>query len=183
MKKVICVLTNGFEEIEALGTIAILRRAKIDVDIFSLNTDEATGRYNIHVTNLGKFSDINLENYDCLFIAGGPEYVELESSEKFKKVILHFASQNRTIAAICAGPTILGHLGLLKGLNYTCFNSMNEDFGGNYVGTYAVLDGNLITGKSAAATIEFGFMIIKYLLGEEKDEEIKKQIYYKDEQK
>ncbi|MDY2728344.1 MAG: DJ-1/PfpI family protein [Candidatus Onthovivens sp.] len=178
MKKVICILTNGFEEIEALGTIAILRRAKIDVDIFSLNTDEATGRYNIHVTNLGKFSDINLENYDCLFIAGGPEYVELESSEKFKKVILHFASQNRTIAAICAGPTILGHLGLLKGLNYTCFNSMNEDFGGTYIDKYVVEDKNIITGKSAAATIDFAFKIVESLTSKEHAEKVKNSIYY-----
>ena len=86
--------------------------------------------------------------------------------------------ENKMVAAICAAPTILGHMGYLKDKNYTCFTSMNEDFGGTYVDTYVVKDGNIITARSAAASIDFGFMIIQYLQGEAQEKKIKEQIYY-----
>lgn len=176
--KVVCILTDGFEEIEAIGTIAILRRSKIDVDIFSLKNDNATGRYGINIHNLYSMENLKLDDYDLLFIAGGPQYIELENSLIFKNIILDFFSKNKYIAAICAGPTILGHLGLLQQKRYTCFNSMNEDFHGTFVDHYCVKDGNIITGKSAAATIEFAFVIVETLLGEEKANNIKDSIYY-----
>lgn len=176
--KVLCILTNGFEEIEALGTIAILRRANINVDIYSLHSNFATGRYDVTISNLCDLNLLNLDNYDLLFIPGGPQYKELEENQFFKDVILDFYYKNKRIAAICAGPTILGKLGLLKNKNYTCFNSMNEDFGGNYIDRYVVKDNNLITGKSAAATIDFAFAIVEELLGKNYAESIKNSIYY-----
>ena len=75
--KVLCILTNGFEEIEALGTIAILRRANINVDIYSLHSNFATGRYDVTIFNLCDLNLLNLDNYDLLFIPGGPQYKEL----------------------------------------------------------------------------------------------------------
>ena len=83
------------------------------------------------------------------------------------------------VAAICASPTILGHMGLLKGKDYTCFTAMNEDFGGHFKDQYAVIDGNIITGPSAAAAVDFGLAIAENLCGKEKAEEVKKSIYYK----
>ncbi|MDQ9814952.1 DJ-1/PfpI family protein, partial [Acinetobacter pittii] len=77
-----------------------------------------------------------------------------------------------------AGPTVLGHLGLLKGKKYTCFQSMDEDFQGEYQYAYTVTDGNIITGISAAASIEFAFAILEKLIGHEKTEALKQSIYY-----
>ncbi len=182
MKNVLCILLDGFEELEAVGTIALLKRAGINVDIATDGKIQATGRYGMTLSDIYDLNSLNYNDYDMLFVPGGPHYAKILKNDLYLKIIKYYF-ENKSISTICAGPTILGKLGLLKGKSYTCFESMNDDFGGNYVGTYAVLDGNLITGKSAAATIEFGFMIIKFLLGEEKDEEIKKQIYYKDEQK
>ena len=85
---------------------------------------------------------------------------------------------NKIVAAICAAPTILGRQGYLKDRNYTCFTSMNEDFGGTYVDQYTVSDGNLITGRSAAASIDFAFAFMEKLIGKEKCEEVKTSIYY-----
>ena len=85
----------------------------------------------------------------------------------------------RITAAICAGPTILGRAGYLKGRKYTCFTAMNQDFGGTYQEDYAVKDGNVITGKSAAATIDFAFMVLEAVAGKEAAEQTKKEIYYK----
>ncbi len=176
--KLMCILTNGFEDIEAVGTIAILRRAGITIDVYSLHGTTATGRYNIEVSNLLDLKKLDLDQYGCLFIAGGPEYVELEHNEFFINVVKDFYKKNKYIASICAGPTILGHLGFLKDTKYTCFTSMNEDFGGTYIDAYCVSDKHMITGKSAAAVIDFSFLIIKTLFGEDLEKKIKNQIYY-----
>ncbi len=176
--KLMCILTNGFEDIEAIGTIAILRRAGITIDVYSLHGTTAIGRYNIEVSNLLNLENLDLNQYGCLFIAGGPEYVELEQNEFFINIIKDFYKNNKYIASICAGPTILGHLGFLKDTKYTCFTSMNEDFGGTYVDAYCISDKHMITGKSAAAVIDFSFLIIKTLFGEELEKKIKNQIYY-----
>jgi 4-methyl-5(b-hydroxyethyl)-thiazole monophosphate biosynthesis len=76
-------------------------------------------------------------------------------------------------------PTILGQEGLLKGKRYTCFTALNQDFGGTYVDAYAVTDGNLITGRSAAASIEFAWAIMEKLCGKEHCDQVKASVYYK----
>lgn len=178
--RLLCILTNGFEDIETVGTIAILRRAGIQIDIYSLHGKEAKGRYDLLLANLHDLSTLNLDDYGGLFIAGGPQYIELENNTFFINTVKYFYNKYKYIAAICAGPTILGHLGYLKNKKYTCFTSMNEDFGGTYLDEYCVQDGKIITGKSAAAVIDFAFLIIKTIFGEDLEQKIKKQIYYKE---
>ncbi len=176
--KILVVVTDGFEDIEAIGTVALLRRAKLDVTFAAINATKARGRYDIHVDNFVDLSKVDISEYGRLVIPGGPEYIAEEKDPEFLKRILSFAAQDKYIAAICAGPTILGHLGLLKGKQYTCFTSRNEDFGGTYVDKYAVRDGKFITGRSAAAVIDFSFLIIETILGKETAQEVKDSIYY-----
>ncbi len=176
--KILEVITDGYEELEAIGTIAILRRAGLDVDLCGIDGSDAQGRYQVRVTNLVDFNSIDYSKYDMLVIPGGPEYIAEERNPRFLRLVQLFAQSGKYIAAICAGPTILGHLGLLKGKNYTCFTSMDEDFGGTYIDQYVVKDGNLITGRSCAASIDFGIEIVRALLGDEKAEELKEEIYY-----
>lgn len=178
MKQVLCVMSDQFEELEAVGTIALLRRAGIGVDVCSMKGNAATGRFDLTLSHLFNFHDINPDDYDALFLPGGPHYVALEKSEPLRQTIQSFASQGKLICAICAAPTILGRMGLLKGKRYTCFTSMNEDFGGTYVDAYCTQDGNIITGRSAAAVIDFAFLIIERLSGEDKAQEVKQSIYY-----
>lgn len=172
------VVTNGFEDIEAVGTLAILRRAQLDVTFAAIDDNKASGRYGVNITDLVNLKDVNYDDYDMLIIPGGPEYVAEEKNPAFLEMVKCFALKNKYIAAICAGPTILGHLGLLKGKKYTCYTSMNEDFGGTYVDQYSVVDGNLITGRSAAAVIDFAFDIVRVLCGEEHEKKVKESIYY-----
>ena len=179
MKKVCLVLTNGFEEVEAVGTFAILRRCGLEVDIFSLTNADATGRFGLTCTALKPFSQLNAARYDALVLPGGPQYAELEKSTDVQTLIKEFIEGGKVVAAICASPTILGHAGYLKGKNYTCFTAMNEDFGGHFTGEYVAVDGNIITGQSAAASIEFGFAIAQKLLGKAHVDAIKKSVYYK----
>ncbi len=176
--KLLMVVTDGFEDIEAIGTLAILRRAGLDVTFAAIDNTKAKGRYGLVSSDMVNLKDVDTSIYDCLVMPGGPEYILEEKNPEFLNMIMDFNSRGKYIAAICAGPTILGHLGLLKGKKYTCFTSMNEDFGGTYTNEYATADGNIITGKSAAATIDFAFLIIKTLCGEGLENKTKDSIYY-----
>lgn len=179
MKKVCMLITDGFEEIEAVGTFALLRRGGLAVDVYSLLDQDATGRFGLTCTRLHPFSALKADAYDALVLPGGPEYKAIEASPKAQALIKTFMDNNKVVGAICAGPTILGRAGYLKGKNYTCFTAMNEDFGGTYHDDYAVTDGNLVTGKSAAATLEFSFALLELLAGKESADKTKKEIYYK----
>ena len=177
--KICMIITDGFEEMEAIGTFALLRRAGMEVDVFSLTDANATGRFGLTCTHLKPFSQLQANTYQALVLPGGPQYQALEKDSNLQKIIRNFIQEQKLVAAICASPTILGRAGYLKGKNYTCFSSMNEDFGGHFTGEYVAIDGNIITGQSAAATIEFAFAIIEKLIGKEKTEEVKNSIYYK----
>ena len=180
MKKVCMVVTDGFEEIEAVGTFAILRRGGVTVDVYSLLDKDATGRFGLTCCNLKPFDQFKDEHYAAIILPGGPQWKELEANEHVQQLLRDFDDTGRYLCAICAGPTILGRAGYLKGKNYTCFTAMNGDFGGNYKEDYAVTDGRIITGKSAAATIDFGFAILAAVAGAEADDKTKKEICYKE---
>lgn len=175
--KIAVILDNGFEELEAMGPIALLRRAGLEVDIVSVEGTQATGRFGVTYAPTIPFNEYDFSLADCLVLPGGPHYKKIEENKKVLDVITKFG-QHKVLAAICAGPTVLGHLGLLKGKKYTCFQSMDEDFGGEYQYQYTVTDDNIITGLSAAASIEFAFAIMEKLLGKRKTEEVKESIYY-----
>ncbi len=176
--RVLTLVAKGFEELEAIGTIALLKRSGIDVVIASLEGSEVSGKHAICISNLANANEQNMKDYDCLLLPGGPHYVALEKSDVAKQLIHDCFAQNKYIAAICAAPTILGRMGYLKDRNYTCFTSMNEDFKGTYMDQYVVVDGNIISARSAAASIDFAFAIISALQSKQQAEKIKAEIYY-----
>lgn len=176
--KICTILSNGFEELEAIGTIALLKRSGIEVDIYALNDIKASGKHNLVLSNLIHLENVNINEYDALLLPGGPHYAELEANNKVKDIITAFMNEKKLVCGICAAPTILGHMGYLKDKNYTCFTCMDEDFCGTYVDQYVVTDGNIITARSAAASIDFAFAIIKYLQGESQEKKVKNEIYY-----
>ncbi len=176
--KILCIMDNGFEELEAVGTIALLRRSGIEIDVTAVEGHEATGRFELTFSNLKSLDEVDTAEYGGVFLPGGPHYQKIEKNEKVKGILKAFFEEGKLTSAICAGPTVLGHMGLLKGRNYTCFTSMNEDFGGTYQDQYVVTDGNLITGRSAAASIDMAFAIIEYVLGHEECEKVKNSVYY-----
>ncbi|WP_019892033.1 DJ-1/PfpI family protein [Allobaculum stercoricanis] len=178
-KKAAVVMDTGFEELEAMGPIALLRRAGMEVDLVSAhNGDEVTGRFGVTYKPATPFKDYDFSNVDVLIVPGGGHWPKIEANEEVKQVIRQFYDDpNKWLAAICAAPTILGRMGLLKGKNYTCFTSMDEDFGGTYIDQRAVVDGHLITGRSADASIDFAYAIMESVLGKEKTEEVKASIF------
>lgn len=175
--KILALIFDGFEEEEATAPFALLRRAKADLTIASNNTT-VVGNHNIAYTNITSLNEVNFGEYGCLIIPGGPHYKFLRESQLVHNIITHFITNNKIVCAICAAPTIIGDLGFLRGKNYTCFTSMNKDFGGTYMDSGVVVDGNLITAKSVAYSLDFAYAIIEKVIGRDVLESVWEKIYY-----
>lgn len=152
--KALAIIFDGFEEEEAVAPFALLRRAKIDLTIAS-DKETVIGSHNIALTNISLLKNINYKDFDCLLIPGGAHYKRLLVDQYVHEIIRYFMDNNKVVSAICAAPTIIGGLGYLKNRKYTCFTSMNNDFGGTYIDEKVVVDGNLITARSVASAILF----------------------------
>ena len=181
-KKVLVFLVNGFEEIESMAPIDLLRRAGIIVDTVSINEDnQVTSSRKIRVLTDKTIDEINFENYEMIVLPGGPGTENYMKSEKLLEKLKEF-SINRKLGAICAAPTILSALGILKGKQAICFPACEPDLvkdGAIIVNQDVVKDNNIITSRGAGTAIDFSLTLIEELLGKDKSQEIKEQILYK----
>lgn len=181
MKKAAVLTNDGFEELEMIGPVDLMVRAGADVDLVCpKGQTEVTGRSGMTFDGVKPMEDYDFSDIDLLLLPGGGHFQSLEADPKVKEEILKaYNNPDQIVAAICASPTILGRMGLLKDRDYTCFLSMNEDFGGRFNDQdYAVIDGDLVTGRSAAAAVDFGLAVLKALYGDKKADEIAQSIYY-----
>ena len=181
-KKVLVFLVNGFEEIEAMAPIDLLRRAGIIVDTVSINEDnQVTSSRKITVLTDKTIDEINFENYEMIVLPGGPGTENYMKSEKLLEKLKEF-SINRKLGAICAAPTILSALGILNGKQAICFPACEPDLikdGAIIVNQDVVKDNNIITSRGAGTAIDFSLALIEELLGKNKSHEIRKEILYK----
>lgn len=181
LKKVLLFLVEGFEEMEALAPIDLLRRAGITVDTVSI-TSERTVLSSRKVTVLSDkiIDDVNFNEYGMIVLPGGPGTDNYKKSELLLEKVREF-SENGKIAAICAAPTILSGLGLLNGKKAVCFPGCEETLlkdGAVLISEKVVKDGNIITSRAAGTAIDFALAIIEEIHGKEKAIEIKKQIVW-----
>ena len=181
-KKVLVFLVDGFEEIEAMAPIDLLRRAGIIVDTVSINEDnQVTSSRKIRVLTDKTIDEINFENYEMIVLPGGPGTENYMKSEKLLEKLKEF-SINRKLGAICAAPTILSALGILNGKQAICFPACEPDLikdGAIIVNQDVVKDNNIITSRGAGTAIDFSLALIEELLGKNKSHEIRKEILYK----
>lgn len=175
--KVLAIIFDGFEELEATAPFALLRRAGIELTIYS-NKNTVVGGHNITYTDIDILDNLNYEEYDALLLPGGPHYKELQVNKLVHEIIKYYMENNKTVAAICAAPTIIGQLGFLKNRTYTCFTPMNDEFGGTFINKPVVIDNNLITGRSAAASIDFAYEIIRKVAGQDTLNKVWERIFY-----
>ena len=175
-------LVNGFEEIEAMAPIDLLRRAGIIVDTVSINEDnQVTSSRKIRVLTDKTIDEINFENYEMIVLPGGPGTENYMKSEKLLEKLKEF-SINRKLGAICAAPTILSALGILNGKQAICFPACEPNLikdGAIIVNQDVVKDNNIITSRGAGTAIDFSLALIEELLGKNKSHEIRKEILYK----
>ncbi len=172
-------LANGFEEIEALYTLDVLRRAKVDIKTVGVNGKSALGSHNISVECDLVADEVSVDSdFDMIILPGGmPGSVNLDNSAVVDAFIAKASSEGKLICAICAAPFILGKRGLLKGKKATCYPGFeNQLEGAEVVDCGCVRDGSIITGRAMGAAHEFAFEILTALKGENVALEIKKAI-------
>ena len=170
MKRVVVMLADGFEEIEALAPVDLLRRA--GVEVLTVGAELVKGSRGINVA-----SDISVNDF-------------LEDCKKAQNLLLEMWQEKKIVCAICAAPVIvLSPLGILKNKNYTCYPTMENDFaeyagenwqekvsGATHHTDNVVIDENLITSRGAGTALDFSFAIIEKLCGSEVKEKVKNSI-------
>jgi 4-methyl-5(b-hydroxyethyl)-thiazole monophosphate biosynthesis len=175
-QKKICIhLADGFEEVEAITPIDVLRRAGHEVTIVSVDEKvEVRGGQDIIVNANLKIDEINYDEYDMLILPGGNVGTNnLEEHQKLKEVIQQFDQQKKWIAAICAAPRVLGKLGILDGRKATCYPG-NEEYlaGAEVTGNETEVDGHIITGRGVGVAMNFALKIVEVIDGKDKAKEL-----------
>jgi len=176
MSTVFIFLETGFEEIEALATIDILRRGGVSIRSVSLTGEKVvTGGHQISVLADDLFEEINFSEAQMLILPGGT--VKINEHAGLKQAVRAFAQQGKLIAAICAAPMVLGELGLLNNKEATCYPGFEKYLVGSRLSKATVVtDGNITTGMAAGYTIEFALELLSRLKGKEVANDIKHQI-------
>ena len=179
MKSVYIFMADGFEEIEALAVVDMLRRAQIKVIMVSVMEDRIVkGAHEIQVIADAVFEECEWKDADMLVLPGGSIGAKsLEEHEGIRNILLEYDNKNRWIAAICAAPGVLGQIGLLKDRHATCYPGLEyKMIGAIPEPKSVVVDGKYITGRGMGASIEFSLAIIEELEGKGLAEQIQEQI-------
>lgn len=161
-------LANGFEEIEALATVDILRRANVEVVTVGVGSKTPVGAHGIPVCADITEEELKVVNIDGVVLPGGmPGTTNLEASAVVQSAISYAAEHGLLLAAICAAPSILGHGGYLRDKHATCYPGFETDLRGAILGKGVVVDGNIITAAGAGVAVDFALALVRYLLSAE----------------
>lgn len=179
--KGLIILANYFEDVEALITVDILRRANINIDLVSMEKDlNVVTAHNVIITCDKLIKKVKLSDYDFLVIPGGKAVFNYHlNSNLTTSIVDYFMKEEKLVCAICAAPAILGHLGYLKDKHFVCFPGCEENhFGGILENKNAVVDGKIITSKACGTTFDFAYEIVKALTTEENATKVINSVYY-----
>lgn len=181
MAKVYIFLADGFEEIEGLTVVDLLRRAGIDITMVSITGKlEITGSHGIIVKSDILYDKADFSDADMLVLPGGKAGTEnLAAHEGLDRLLRDFASKGKQLAAICAAPSVLGRKGLLAGKKAICYPGFEGYLNGAAITDEAVVtDGNVITSKGMGTAIDFALAIIRKLKTEGDARKIASSIQY-----
>ena len=173
------LLGTGFEETEAIAPLDLLRRAGVSVLTVGVNGKTVYGGHNIGIEADITLGEMDLTDMEMIILPGGLGGVASVRASEEAMQALRFAWENdKFVAAICAGPTVLADLGITDGKNATCYPGCESGMGSaNMIaGAPCVRDGKLITGTSAGCAIPFGLMLVEALKGQECADAIAQQI-------
>lgn len=161
-------LAKGFEEVEAIASIDVIRRAEIEICTVGIGSKIVCGSHNIPVFCDLDESEVSVDdNVDGILLPGGmPGTLNLESNSTVNKFIDFCSENGRLLCAICAAPSILGHKGLLEGKKAVCFPGFESELKGAEISSQFVeTDGNIITAKGMGSAVDFGIKIVEKIKG------------------
>ena len=164
-KRVLCLLADGFEEMEAVTPIDLLRRAGVEVVIASLQGEILVGRCGIRMATDAALADLDTSRFDLLLIPGGPGVGFMRSDGRAAILAGDFAEAGKPVAAICAAPLVLLDAGLLAGRRFTAYHSVRGELGGG-LDERVVVDGDLITSRGAGTAMDFALVLVARLAGQ-----------------
>ena len=182
MAKVYEFLADGFEEIEALAPVDILRRGGGEIKTVSVSGSKTVKtahgvalQADLTIEEINSFNDV-----DMMLLPGGlPGATNLRDHEGVRAALLEQHKAGRRIGAICAAPLVLGSLGLLEGRRATCYPGFEKYMtGAEYTAQLFTEDGTIITGEGPAATLPYAYKILSYFVGEERSKVIEEQMRY-----
>lgn len=173
---------EGFEEVEALAVIDLMRRAKIEVKMVSITGDlKVTGARSIQVICDELIENIDLKGAEALILPGGnPGFLNLEKCDALKDAVTSLANnEDVLIAAICGAPSVLGHWGVLNGRCATVYPGMDEHLiGAKASHNNVVIDRNLITSRGMGTAVEFGLSIVEYYTDSKTAKDLAKAVVF-----
>jgi 4-methyl-5(b-hydroxyethyl)-thiazole monophosphate biosynthesis len=174
---VLVVVAEGFEEIEAVTPIDVLRRAGAVVRVAALGEGiHVTGRGGITIHADTTLAALEGDQFDCILLPGGPGVVRLREDPRVAAIVRRQDQARGWIAAICAAPVVLKDAGILEGRRHTAHFSVAAELPSASYGDRVVTDGRLITSRGAGTALDFGLMIIEKLFSREKAAEVAKSI-------
>jgi 4-methyl-5(b-hydroxyethyl)-thiazole monophosphate biosynthesis len=171
-------LADGFEEIEALTPMDVLRRAGLDVRTVGVGSKRVTGSHRVEVTADIEEGAMKFGNLQAVVLPGGlPGAVNLDRSQSVQKAVARCFEDGGYVAAICAAPSVLGHMGLLKGKRATCSPGFEKELlGAEFRDESVVADGKIITGNGPGAAMPFALKLAEVLSGEETARRLRKSM-------
>ena len=181
MAKVYEFLANGFEDIEALAPVDILRRGGADIKTVSVTGSEfAESSHGVTLKADLRFEDADLRDADMLLLPGGmPGAQNLLEHRGVREALTAQCEAGKRIGAICAAPMVLGNLGILKGKRATCYPGFEQYLeGAEYTHELVTVDGNFITGEGPAAVLPYAYRILSFLKGEETARQVEEDMVY-----
>lgn len=176
MKKVYQFLATGFEEVEALIPLDVLKRGGVDCTLVSVEQSrEVTSSHGVRITADMTISEANLDDADMLLLPGGmPGSVNLGQNAAVRAAIDRQNKAGELIGAICAAPMVLGEMGLLQGKKATCYPGFEEHLlGADYTAGLVEQSGNIVTGRGPAAAFPYAYHILSILTDKETAEQVR----------
>lgn len=174
------IMENGFEEVEAVVLIDLLRRAEYSVETISVaGSNEVTGSHDITVKTDSLLEEVDFNKGDMLLLPGGPAVGKLVENEKVLELVRDFAGSGRLVAAICAAPLVLHAAGILEGKKVTSYPNVREKLTSvEYSEEKVVVDGKIITSRGVGTAIDMGLKIVELISGQDKAAKLAEKIVY-----
>jgi len=178
MPKVAVILADGFEEVEAMAVVDVLRRAEIETVIAGLHDGHITSARKVKVIPDTVIDTVKPDDFDMIVLPGGqPGSDNLNADVRVKELIKSFSLKGKLTGAICAAPYVLANAGVLKGKRVTSYPTYKDRLGGAvYEEKTVVSDGNVLTSRGAGTALNFGLAIVERLMGREKAQTIKESM-------